>query len=273
MIRIIEINKIAEIFKVPAETIEKDYFISWVLACLSKSPLMQHFIFYGGTAIKRMYFEDHRFSEDIDLISSKKFTLSDISEMMLTSFKYAKSSSNIILEINPNSIIVGKSRIQLSVNYQGFEEITGAPKEILVDFNMDMELYGETIEKKMIETYSDLKNINTNLNVLSLNTILANKLGMLFDLSRNEPRDLFDIWFLLQRQDRFDFNFNEIKNIVKKKYGFNLSINILEPRIKNNLNLKNSWNNRLSKQIAELPCIDRVINDVCKSLNILFRSN
>jgi predicted nucleotidyltransferase component of viral defense system len=71
MIPLAEINQAAEKYRVPAETIEKDYVICWILKCLSASKLKDGFVFYGGTAIKRMYFEDHRFSEDIDLISEK----------------------------------------------------------------------------------------------------------------------------------------------------------------------------------------------------------
>ena len=64
MIPLAEINRFAERFNVAAETIEKDYVISWILLCLANNKIGKDFIFYGGTAIKRIYFEDHRFSED-----------------------------------------------------------------------------------------------------------------------------------------------------------------------------------------------------------------
>lgn len=265
MIRLIEINKMAAFFKVPAETIEKDYIISWILECFSKSEIKENFIFYGGTAIKRIYFEDHRFSEDIDLISSKKFSLNQILEMT-KSLEHAKNNANIILEVDPNEIIIGKSRIQLYINYQGFEEIIGAPKKILVDFNMDMDLFGKSFETNMIESYSDLKGHNTTLNVQTLNTILANKLGMLYDLSRNEPRDLYDIWFLLQRKDKFNFDFNEICTTIKEKYGFTLSVNSLISTIKNNVSFKQNWTTRLHKQMYDLPDVNKVIYDITKIL-------
>ena len=37
MIPLAEINHIAEKYRVSAETIEKDYIISWILFCLAKS--------------------------------------------------------------------------------------------------------------------------------------------------------------------------------------------------------------------------------------------
>ena len=84
MIPLEEINTAAERFEVPAETIEKDYAICWALNCIAESKLKDGFIFYGGTAIKRSYFEDHRFSEDIDLISEKDFKLDEITKILTT---------------------------------------------------------------------------------------------------------------------------------------------------------------------------------------------
>ncbi len=67
---------------------------------------------------------------------------------------------------------------------------------------MKINIIGDRSENAIIQTYRDTKNHNHSLNVMTLNTILANKLklGMLFDITRNEPRDIFDIWFLLQRK-------------------------------------------------------------------------
>jgi len=107
MIRLSEINTVSDRFRVPSEIIEKDYVISWVLTCLSKSNLKKHFIFYGGTAIKRIYFEDHRFSEDIDLLSSNHFQLDYLLEE-LNSLKYAAEEANLILEINQDKIMSTK---------------------------------------------------------------------------------------------------------------------------------------------------------------------
>ncbi len=269
MIPLAEINYFAQILKVPAETIEKDYVISWILYCLSKSPLKDDFIFYGGTAIKRIYFEAHRFSEDIDLLSAKKISTNVIIENLISCLAYAQDMANLSLRINEDNIIIGKGRVQLYVNYLGYDEIVGAPKEIRLDFSMDMDLYGKIIDKEVIETYSDLKKQNMTLAVLTLNTILANKLGLLLDRTRNEPRDLFDIWFLLYRLNEFNYDFNEVCNAFKDKYGIRLSVKILLPLLKNSM-MKKNWSIRLSKQMPELPNFDEVINDVEIKLKEIF---
>lgn len=268
MIPITEINAAATRFHVLAETIEKDYVISWILFYLSKSELRDNFIFYGGTAIKRIYFEEHRFSEDIDLLSQHYFT-SDYLLEKLRIFQCAHEEINLVLEVNQNDVIALKNHTQILVRYSGYDEIASAPKEIRMDFSMRMNLYGEMAEEKIIESYSDTKMQNNTLPVLTLNTIFANKLGLLIDLTRNEPRDFFDIWFLLQRTHKFDFNFGSVCKIFNEKYGFYPSLSVLKPRLQSGF-LKTHWEQRLRKQVAELPDLEIVIRDINAGLKRLF---
>jgi len=44
---------------------ERDYCLAWFLAVLSQSELKTVLGFKGGTALKRCYFPDYRFSEDL----------------------------------------------------------------------------------------------------------------------------------------------------------------------------------------------------------------
>lgn len=49
------------------DIVEKDYALSYVLKGITEQPdLMHTLIFKGGTALKKIYFEDYRFSEDLD---------------------------------------------------------------------------------------------------------------------------------------------------------------------------------------------------------------
>jgi len=268
MIPLSEIDSVTNKFQVPAETIEKDYVISWILLCLSKSDLKDNFIFYGGTAIKRIYFEDHRFSEDIDLFSTSYFTQDNLLRS-LNALDYARKETNLALEIKKDSIIHTKDRTQLVIRYSGYDEIIGAPKEIRVDFSMNMRSYG-TIEKNpIIASYSDIKIKNETLSVMTLNTIFANKLGLLIDLTRNEPRDFFDVWFLLQRLNKFDFNFSEVCEAFKDKYGFSPSLNLLKPHLQNRF-LKTHWDMRLRKQIPISPNTEVIVKDIQIGLAKLF---
>lgn len=51
----------------PWEVLERDYLLSWVLAGLARvDSLRDTLVFKGGTALKKCYFGDYRFSEDLD---------------------------------------------------------------------------------------------------------------------------------------------------------------------------------------------------------------
>lgn len=265
MIPLAEINQFSQKLKVPAETIEKDYVISWILYCLSKGKLKDNFIFYGGTAIKRVYFEEHRFSEDIDLLSDKKFSLDFIIDNL--NLKHAKDEANLALSVSPDKTIQSSDRIQMYINYDGFEEIVGVPKEIRLDFSMDMDLFGQTNSKSIIETYSDLHGRKFNLPVMNLNTILANKLGLLLDRTRNEPRDLFDIWFLLSRLEQFDFDNDQFSKAFRDKYGFSFTSSLILNALQN-INMGDKWEHRLGKQMPNLPEIKYIITDIRNKITL-----
>src|SRR3989338_5160479 len=123
MIPLAEINAAAERGKVPAETIEKDYVICWILKSLSTSTLKNDFIFYGGTAIKRIYFEDHRFSEDIDLLTSKLLKPEDLAEELKRTLQTAKEQTNLAMMVDSGRILSSGTRTQIFVQYFGYDEI------------------------------------------------------------------------------------------------------------------------------------------------------
>jgi predicted nucleotidyltransferase component of viral defense system len=51
----------------PWEVLERDYLLSWVLAGITRvDSLRDTLVFKGGTALRKCYFGDYRFSEDLD---------------------------------------------------------------------------------------------------------------------------------------------------------------------------------------------------------------
>jgi len=59
--------------------IEKDYVLSKVLMALSQIDLFnQNLLFKGGTALKKLYYPEWRFSEDLDFTSKSKLKPEDV---------------------------------------------------------------------------------------------------------------------------------------------------------------------------------------------------
>ncbi len=49
------------------DVVEKDYALSYLLAGIAKQPELNHsLVFKGGTALKKVFFGDYRFSVDLD---------------------------------------------------------------------------------------------------------------------------------------------------------------------------------------------------------------
>ena len=51
--------------RVPEAVIERDYCLAWFLTGLAQHPLREFLAFKGGTALRRCWFENYRFSEDL----------------------------------------------------------------------------------------------------------------------------------------------------------------------------------------------------------------
>lgn len=51
---------------VPARTVERDYILAHIIAAVSNIQEESGLIFKGGTALRLCYFEDYRYSADLD---------------------------------------------------------------------------------------------------------------------------------------------------------------------------------------------------------------
>jgi hypothetical protein len=52
--------------RIQESVLERDYCLAWLLSAVAESDLKPILGFKGGTALKRCYFGDYRFSEDLD---------------------------------------------------------------------------------------------------------------------------------------------------------------------------------------------------------------
>jgi len=66
------------------EIIEKDYILSWVLAGIAANVKLQgELIFKGGTALKKCYFGNYRFSEDLDFTAKEEIVRGELLEKQI----------------------------------------------------------------------------------------------------------------------------------------------------------------------------------------------
>jgi predicted nucleotidyltransferase component of viral defense system len=68
-----EITKISLEMGLEASEIEKDYVLSWILAAISQNEeLSDKWLFKGGTCLRKCFFENYRYSEDLDFTIANK---------------------------------------------------------------------------------------------------------------------------------------------------------------------------------------------------------
>lgn len=110
MIKPGEIQRKANMFGVRDQQIEKDYILSWILYGIAKHEnLSKTIVFKGGTLLKKVYFEDYRFSEDLNftLLNASSYSALKSNEHILSwfidSFAFIQEEANIPLSILDNA--------------------------------------------------------------------------------------------------------------------------------------------------------------------------
>ncbi len=260
MIDYLQVQRLALKNNVSPEIIEKDYFIELVLFYFSKdSSLCENLVFRGGTALKKVYFPEYRFSEDLDFVIDNKKEINIYQEMIIQILQ--KISSDYPIKMDKRSMFKS-DRLQLFITYDIIPDIRGV-KELKVDILKDY--YIPKHERKgLLFSYPEFENKNSVLETYALESVVCDKIGRILDVD-NEPRDLYDLWYLL----KLNLDINIIRKEFKNKYGYEIIIpNFLREIV--NDDYRQNWRNRLIYQMFALPDFDIVIKDLNKLIKEKF---
>lgn len=260
MIDYLQVQRLALKNNVSPEIIEKDYFIELVLFYFSiDSSLCENLVFRGGTALKKVYFPEYRFSEDLDFVIDNKKEINIYQEMIIQILQ--KISSDYPVKMDKRSM--SKSdQLQLFITYDIIPDIRGV-KELKVDILQDYYIPKHE-RKRLLFTYPEFENKNSVLETYALESVVCDKIGRILDVD-NEPRDLYDLWYLL----KLNLDINIIRKEFKDKYGYEIIIpKLLRDIVKDDY--RQNWRNRLIYQMFDLPDFDIVIKDLNKLIKEKF---
>lgn len=251
--------------RIPESLIERDYCLSWFLFGLAYSPLKEKLIFKGGTALRRCYFQDYRFSEDLDFTLIDETSLDKILKEFEKIFMWTRDESGIAFE-HVRQELSTENTHTFYISYIG--PLPGKEKEVKVDIAFKEKIIHQAQEKGIIKTYEEYSDFLSEpmIRVYSLEEVAIEKICALFSPSRNEPRDLYDIHYLIEEAE-VDISrlINDIDEKMKLK-GSSLSIRRNE-FLKKEKRLKKLWQQRLSQQMDSLP----EYNDVFRMVKRAFR--
>jgi predicted nucleotidyltransferase component of viral defense system len=238
-----EIRRRAMALGVQLEHVERDYVLNHLLASLSADP--GTLIFRGGTALARVYWPDFRLSEDLDFITQGGGE--EIERVEREAVQRARETTGIELSLDFRASRNDRSRSVVS-----WTDEWGSAGSLLIDVVRREEPALPVENEELKLPYSDLGE-RQSLPVLQLADILGSKWGMLDD--RDEPRDLFDLWFALTKAR---VPFDTVASGHRARYGHN-PIPAFLSRARR---LEQTWRVRLAHQMKELPEFDTAFDDV-----------
>lgn len=251
MIPFMEFMEFSNKYNVPITTIERDYVQNCILKYLDKPYL----VLKGGTGIRKLYFRDYRFSDDLD------FTLTDL----IDSTQIIELFSEIIKVIYQEYGISFHDDIKLKETKTGFRftlyfQINN-PVVLSMKFDLTKIDYEEILlpikKLNVFNPYSD--EIIVSIQSYALEEIFTEKIRSVFQRTRS--RDIYDIV-----QIEKYCNKNQVKKILSKKMNIKNVEYDLNNLIKRKEEYGFAWNNSLKTLMSKIPDFDFVFNEAIKIL-------
>jgi predicted nucleotidyltransferase component of viral defense system len=252
--------------RIPEAVLEKDYCLSWFLVGMSATPLKDILAFKGGTAIKKCYIPDYRFSEDLDFTLREETAFETIRGHLDEVFSRTEEASGIKIRFSRYDRHSHENSHTFYLAYEG--PLPGATsKEAKVDITIRERIVFPVETLPVLKAYDEYRDIPTDavIGVYSLNEIAAEKIVALFDPARNEPRDLYDLWHLTGNGL---VGPADLTHAVASKAEFRnrTMTDAKDIFLRKEARLKKLWSVRLSTQMAELPEFDDVYRAVTREL-------
>jgi len=188
-----------------AEVVEKDYVLGWLLAAIARHPeTSSHWVFKGGTSLKKCYFETYRFSEDLDfsLLEPARYSEEDLGTILLEVTIEAASMSGLrfprdAISVRSRRDKLGRPTFEGKVGYEGPLAYPGV-RRILFDLTQHEPVLDGVHHQGVHHPYPDGLPEETRVPAYSLDELFAEKTRALFERSR--PRDLYDVVYIQENR-------------------------------------------------------------------------
>ena len=253
--------------RIPENLLELNYCAAWFLIALSKVPLDRRLVFKGGTALKQCYYGDYRFSEDLDFTLIAETPFEDIQKGLEAVYQEVKNASGIIFRFKESDRKAHPNSHTFYLEYEGPIPRAAKLPQIKVDITIKEKLVFKPVHKPVLRPYSEFSDLpgDSKIQVYSLEEIATEKLVALMDRARTEPRDLYDIWHLIQNSA---VDLQELKDPVEKKLEFRgkTLAGVAQEFSAKKDRYEKLWENRLAAQMLELPEFEGVFRSVQREL-------
>lgn len=278
--------------KIDIGVLERDYVIGWILKGLFEDDsLGEALVFKGGTALRKIYFPNYRFSEDLDFTMTKSLTelgknqirikLKNACQRVPTETggrsypktypkTYATGIELMLADFKQTRDELGEEAFVGKIQYVGPRgHRAGNPPRVKLDITLYEQVLLPLNNGPMLHPYSDVKDCYAVVPTYKLDEIVAEKLRAI--LQRTRSRDIYDLWYLLKfHKDALDTS--TIYDVFKKKCEYkNVDFKGIEDFFKPELmeSHKLAWEPSIRRQIADLPAFEEVKSDLRQLLDDL----
>lgn len=273
-----EIQQKASEWKVPPDTVDKDYVLGHFLSVFAKYYENQ-LIFKGGTCLRKCYIENYRFSEDLDFTSKR--------EDFILEQKAVERIAEATGEQTGIRFSVGKVQpllfrdipkgYQVHIKYWGANHSKNQrplpparwQTKIKLEVSTDEIILEDTPKRKIKHPYSDDLTGVEQLRCYSKREVVAEKLRSLKQRSYTAPRDFYDLYYLTNNYTAQDWE-EVVPLFLRKMKHKKLSYTSPDDLIteKKLLNVARAWNTSVAHQIQveHQPSANEIIKSTAKRI-------
>jgi predicted nucleotidyltransferase component of viral defense system len=275
-----DLARIARELGVPEDVVAKDYLQGYVLAGIAATPRLAGLRFKGGTALKKMYFGDYRFSEDLDF-SAVDAPRGDgmtgaVGDAVAAAERLLAEEGRFRLEFDrppergPHPGGQDAFRLRVAFPWQSAPQV-----RVKLEITHDEPLLLPAARLPIIHGYEALGHTLPpgELATYPLEEIVAEKLRALRQTQQrleqrgwNKPRarDFYDLWFLL-RQDERPVDRAAVAGILDAKMAargvaFRDADDFFAPQLV--AEARRTWRANLGTFVRSLPDLDTVLDEL-----------
>ncbi len=260
MITRAELMELAQNLGLAPQVVEKDYVLGWLLSGVhANNELREHWVFKGGTCLKKCYFETYRFSEDLDFTVINEAHLdeafllrvfADISAWIYERSGIEIPADKLRFEVYRNKR--DKLAAEGRVYYRGpIGPRTGDLPRIKFDLTTDELVALPPVMRPVAHPYSDTPEGGIHAHCYAFEEVFGEKVRALAERAR--PRDLYAV-VNPYRHEEFHPSPATILDVLRRKCDFK---GILLPTIDTirafEAELSGDWATMLAHQLPALP--------------------
>jgi predicted nucleotidyltransferase component of viral defense system len=271
MISASELRRLAGAWNADLNVVEHDYVLSWVLAGLFRRPVLEErLVLKGGTALRKCYFPDYRFSADLDFtlgqsLSSQEFRAE--TEAACQTITEEIGLQLLLVDFRTLRDVPGEEAYQGRIEYTGPRgRLGGSQPRIKLDLTVYERLVLPPENRPVHHPYGDAGDLDVVVSTYALEEMLAEKLRAM--LRRARARDLYDVWQLLSHYvETLDLKRARQALVEKARYkGFTYSgvADFVTPE--NRQTWERSWEPSLYRQVPVLVEYGQVMDEVEQAL-------